>query len=244
MDCVICTSVPHFFRPPRNTICGTCYEGARNLLNTLTTLQKHLKDENDNEKDKYPISPGSANSKPNSSKASSANFIRHSRGKLKSGCKIYLTTTLVNVWKWVSAMIDDTEDLNEKIKFLGTGPVVALREQIHPDIFIKPGNNEPHIPAHKALLATRSEVFKNMLDCDSCKSPANDTVMLSEMSHEELESLLEFLYSGSLPEEKMKKHVYALSVAADKYNIPYLLKMCERHMLDSLSLSNALGFLE
>lgn len=221
MDCVICTSVPHFFRPPRNTICGTCYEGARNLLNTLTTLQKHLKDENDNEKDIYPISPGSANSKPNSSK-----------------------TTLVNVWKWVSAMIDDTGDLNEKIKFLSTGPVVALREQIHPDIFIKPGNNEPHIPAHKALLATRSEVFKNMLDCDSCKSPANDTVMLSEMSHEELESLLEFLYSGSLPEEKMKKHVYALSVAADKYNIPYLLKMCERHMLDSLSLSNALGFLE
>lgn len=68
--------------------------------------------------------------------------------------------------------------------------------------------------------------------------------MLSEMSHEELESLLEFLYSGSLPEEKMKKHVYALSVAADKYNIPYLLNMCERHMLDSLSLSNALGFLE
>lgn len=70
----------------------------------------------------------------------------------------------MNVWEWVSAMKDDTEDLNEKIKFLSTGPVVALREQIHPDICIKPGNNEPHIPAHKALLVTLSSFSMTNLE--------------------------------------------------------------------------------
>ncbi|XP_024018364.1 BTB/POZ domain-containing protein At3g56230 [Morus notabilis] len=201
MDCVICASVPHIFRPPRNTICGTCYEGARKILNTLEEQMK----ENDNTN---------------------------------------LHQSLMNVWRRLSAITDAIDDQNERTKFLSTGPALALKEQIHPDIFVKPGSNGPSIPAHKAILAIRSEVLKNMLDSDSCKAPANDTITLSELSYEELKSLLEFLYSGSLPEEKMKKHVYALSLAADKYNIPYLQKMCERHMLDSLSLSNALKILE
>lgn len=67
---------------------------------------------------------------------------------------------------------------------------------------------------------------------------------MPELNNEELESLLEFLYSGDLPEERMNKHVYSLSLAADKYGITYLQKLCERHMLKSLSSSNALDVLE
>ncbi|KAJ6975253.1 hypothetical protein NC653_031187 [Populus alba x Populus x berolinensis] len=92
--------------------------------------------------------------------------------------------------------------------------------------------------------AARSEIFKNMLDSDAYKAPASDTIMLPELNHQELESLLEFLYSGSLPSEKLEKHVYSLTLAADKYDIPYLLKFCERHMLRFLNSSNALDVLE
>lgn len=83
-----------------------------------------------------------------------------------------------------------------------------------------------------------------MLDSDECKAPANDTVTLTELNHEELETLIEFLYNGCLAEEKMNKHVYPLSLAADKYHIPYLRKLCERHMHKSLNPSNALDVLE
>lgn len=92
--------------------------------------------------------------------------------------------------------------------------------------------------------AARSEIFKNMLDSDAYKAPASDTIMLPELNHQELESLLEFLYSGNLPSEKLEKHVYSLTRAADKYDIPYLLKFCERHMLRFLNSSNALDVLE
>lgn len=83
-----------------------------------------------------------------------------------------------------------------------------------------------------------------MLDSDLCKAPPTDTITLSELSYDELECLLEFLYTGSLPKEKVEKHVYSLSLAADKYEISYLQKFCERHMLRCLNSSNALDVLE
>lgn len=83
-----------------------------------------------------------------------------------------------------------------------------------------------------------------MLECDECKAAPNNTITIPDLNHEELESLLEFLYSGALPEETLEKHVYALSRAADKYAIPHLLRHCERHLLSSLSTSNALETLE
>lgn len=55
---------------------------------------------------------------------------------------------------------------------------------------------------------------------------------------------MEFLYSGDLAEEKVKKHVYSLAMAGDKYAIPYLQKFCERYMLKSLNCGSALDVLE
>lgn len=94
------------------------------------------------------------------------------------------------------------------------------------------------------LQAARSEIFKNMLDSDGCKAAPTHTITLPELNHEELDSLLEFLYSGSLPLDKLDKHVYSLSLAADKYEIPFLQKFCEQRMLGSLSSLNALDVLE
>ncbi|KAI8564340.1 hypothetical protein RHMOL_Rhmol03G0173200 [Rhododendron molle] len=43
MDCSICTTLPFILRPPRNTICPACYEGARSLIaltNKLDNIDK------------------------------------------------------------------------------------------------------------------------------------------------------------------------------------------------------------
>ncbi|KAL1542233.1 BTB/POZ domain-containing protein-like protein [Salvia divinorum] len=149
----------------------------------------------------------------------------------------------VSVIKWMEERKRKEESLNEKITYL-SGFASALRDQFHTDILLVPGDNEPSIPAHRALLATRSPIFRNMLESDQCKAPANETITLPELDHEQLEALIEFLYSGSLPKEKMEKHVSSLAIAADKYEIPFLQKVCEDEMVGSLNPSNALEILE
>ncbi|GMI73238.1 hypothetical protein HRI_000993100 [Hibiscus trionum] len=141
-------------------------------------------------------------------------------------------------------LIDTEDDLKKRISFLG-GFMVAFKEKIHTDIKLMP-NNGPSISAHKSVLAARSEIFKNILSSDNYKAPPSDTdtITLSELNTEELKSLLEFLYTGDLPADKFKKHVFALYVAADKYEILYLQESCERYMLNSLNVSNALDVLE
>ncbi|KAG8380930.1 hypothetical protein BUALT_Bualt06G0067800 [Buddleja alternifolia] len=212
MDCSICSAMPYILRPPRNTICVACYEGARTII-TLTTNKLDSEKASDN--------------KPSNNLISSSNS----------------TKGFANALKWVKEMKEMEEELNEKISYLG-GFFAAFRDQIHTDIQLQPGNNEPSIPAHRALLAARSDIFRNILDSDACKAPPNHKITLPELNHEELQSLLEFLYSGHLPKEKVEKHVYSLSIAADKYEIPFLQKFCEHQMLGSLNSSNALDILE
>ncbi|XP_026420739.1 BTB/POZ domain-containing protein At1g01640-like [Papaver somniferum] len=119
----------------------------------------------------------------------------------------------------------------------------AFREGIYSDIQVKPSSG-PCIRAHKFLLASRSKIFKNMLASDLCKAAPDDSISLSEFDHEELETFLEFLYRGDLPVEKFKKHYYSLLIAANKYVIPHLQKICEHQLLKILNLSNALEILE
>ncbi|XP_057431170.1 BTB/POZ domain-containing protein At3g56230 [Lotus japonicus] len=213
MDCCVCTTMPLILRPPRNTICGSCYEGVRSIIDIMHNLES--------EKAKAITNPNdSPVSKRNSSKAIEDNARR-----------------------WFDH-INLCNQQKEELAFL-RGFVAAFKEQIHTDILVNPGNNGPPIPAHKSVLAARSEIFKNMLECDQCKaSPNNNTITIPDLNHDELESLLEFLYSGTMASEKLEKHVYALSQAADKYDIPHLLKKCEIYLLSSLSTSNALETLE
>ncbi|XP_026428271.1 BTB/POZ domain-containing protein At1g01640-like [Papaver somniferum] len=141
--------------------------------------------------------------------------------------------------KWVEEVHEKQEGL---IGFLG-GFAIAFKEATHTDILVEPCNG-PAIPAHRALLATRSEVFKNMLAADTCKAAPADSISLREFNHEELEAFVEFPYCGNLGKEKFEKHFYSLTVAADKYAIPYLQKFCEREILKLIDSSNALKVLE
>ncbi|KAK3003176.1 hypothetical protein RJ639_018074 [Escallonia herrerae] len=211
MDCSICSAMPFILRPPRNTICGACFEGARSIIALTNKLDA---DKGFTDKPSNPtISP------PNSSKG------------------------FANALKWLKEMKEMEDELSGKLSFLG-GFRAAFRDQIHTDIQVKPGLNGPSIPAHRALLAARSDIFRHMLDSDGCKAPPSDTIILPDLNYEEVDSLLEFLYSGHLPKEKMEKHVYTLCISADKYEIPFLQRFCENQMLESLSSSNALDVLE
>lgn len=67
MDCCVCTTMPMILRPPRNTICGACYEGVRSIINMMNNVES--------EKVKVVANPNSSPlSRRNSSKASSNSF--------------------------------------------------------------------------------------------------------------------------------------------------------------------------
>lgn len=66
---------------------------------------------------------------------------------------LFTSQGFANALKCLKEMRDLEEELNEKLSFL-SGFVAAFREQIHADILVKPGNNGPPIPAHRALLVS------------------------------------------------------------------------------------------
>ncbi|TQD85995.1 hypothetical protein C1H46_028430 [Malus baccata] len=140
----------------------------------------------------------------------------------------HLTSTLKDVLGWVLESDKEVKAQTEKLKFLAWpayGDVLACS-----DLLVHPGDNiGPPIRAHKIILATRSKIL------DTITPDSSQSITLPEMTnHEELESLLEFLYHGQLPEERFSKNIYSLTLAAQKYKIAYLEELCGRH----LNLSN------
>ncbi|KAJ0705313.1 hypothetical protein HanPI659440_Chr14g0572111 [Helianthus annuus] len=41
MDCSICSAMPYNLRPPRNTICVACYEGAKSIIAMTNKIDDH-----------------------------------------------------------------------------------------------------------------------------------------------------------------------------------------------------------
>ncbi|KAI3849749.1 hypothetical protein MKW98_026663 [Papaver atlanticum] len=140
--------------------------------------------------------------------------------------------------KWVEAM-----EAREVKEAFHSELADAFRKGIHSDVQVKPSSG-PYIRAHRVLLATRSEILKNMLESDWCKAAPEDSISLPDFSHEELDTFLEFLCFGDLPTEKFQKHCITLLTAADKYDIGDLQKFSEQQLIKQLNSSNALKILE
>lgn len=87
--------------------------------------------------------------------------------------------------------------------------------------------------------------IRNILESDDFKaSLSKETITLSEMKHDELETFLEFIYNGSLSDTKMMQHVHVLYLAADKYEIPHLQDLCRNQLIGSKNITNVFDVLE
>ena len=109
MDCSICCSMPLILRPPRNTICGACYEGAKSVITLMNKL------ESDERADK---ATNSLPSSPNPCKASSAFLLPSWFLYLLIGLYIYICSRHMQLAiynQWLKVSISTTYRKNTKI---------------------------------------------------------------------------------------------------------------------------------
>jgi speckle-type POZ protein len=57
MDCCLCSSLGTSYRPPRNNLCMSCYDGAKSIIDLCRKLEQEWRDE-DGEKARQPGSHG------------------------------------------------------------------------------------------------------------------------------------------------------------------------------------------
>ena len=101
------------------------------------------------------------------------------------------------------------------------------------DVTIRAGKET--FKAHKAILITRSPVFRAMFKNDMVEATSN-CVEIRDMGPKVVKEMLRYIYTGNAPE--VDKMADALLQAADKYDLKQLKAMCERELTSRLTIEN------
>lgn len=119
-----------------------------------------------------------------------------------------------------------------------------LTEGVHTDIRINVADklSDGSIGAHRAVLATRSPVFRSMFSHD-LKEKELSIIDISDMSFAACQAFLNYIY-GNFRSDEFLIHRVALLRAADKYDISDLKEVCEESLADDIDTSNVLERLQ
>ena len=110
---------------------------------------------------------------------------------------------------------------------------LMLEDELFTDITIE--TSEKTSKAHRAVLASYSDVFKRMFEIDM-KEKRQSVVKISDIDLEVMDDLLSCMYTGPAP--NLKKLARKLLIAADKYNLPCLQGMCMNELKLNLTPAN------
>lgn len=93
------------------------------------------------------------------------------------------------------------------------------------------------VPAHKAVLVSRSPVFKAMLD-NEMEESRSGTIKITDVSYDALRAFVNYLYTAeACLDEQM---AYDLLVLAEKYQVKHLKGYCEKYLVSKLNWDNSL----
>ncbi|KAG0524703.1 hypothetical protein BDA96_07G234300 [Sorghum bicolor] len=115
-----------------------------------------------------------------------------------------------------------------------------LHEDILTDITINAADGS--VRAHRAILATRSPVFRSMFSHD-LREKELSTVDISDMSLDACRAFLSYIY-GDVRGEEFLANRLALLRAADKYDIDDLREACHESLLEDINMGNVLERLQ
>ncbi|XP_049871413.1 BTB/POZ domain-containing protein 3-like isoform X2 [Pectinophora gossypiella] len=92
------------------------------------------------------------------------------------------------------------------------------------------------VRAHKLMLAMASPVFESLFYYDSLDN--TDTFRIPDVKPKTLKALLNYIYTENISISSFKK-AYKLYMAANKYLIPQLARVCAEYMCCNLSMETA-----
>ena len=98
-----------------------------------------------------------------------------------------------------------------------------------------------NVRCHKVFLASRSDVLCAMLNNET-EEKVESEMVIKDASPDNVKRLLDFIYTGKIPEDIDETCGDVLYLAA-KYHLPELVKACEVALLNSLCEGNALATL-
>ncbi|KAE9446514.1 hypothetical protein C3L33_21589, partial [Rhododendron williamsianum] len=138
----------------------------------------------------------------------------------------------------------EIEDLKAKVAFLKFSSWTPHQHQrptppCFTDVVLvaSDDDNPVPVPAHKAVLASRSPVFRAMLE-NEMEESLSGTVKISDVSYDALRAFVNFLYTAeACLDEQM---ACDLLVLGEKYQVKHLKTYCEKFMVSKLNWENAL----
>ncbi|XP_019464120.1 PREDICTED: BTB/POZ domain-containing protein At4g08455 isoform X2 [Lupinus angustifolius] len=127
------------------------------------------------------------------------------------------------------------EELKAKINFLKLSSAVDTTDVI----LIPYGDcSSGCVHAHKAILVSRSPVFKAMLESDMEESRSG-TIKIDDVSYDALSAFVNYLYTAeACLDDQM---AFDLLVLAEKYEVKHLKAFCEKFLIARLNLDKAIA---
>ncbi|XP_047981171.1 BTB/POZ domain-containing protein At4g08455-like [Salvia hispanica] len=99
--------------------------------------------------------------------------------------------------------------------------------------------NSPSIPAHRAVLASRSPVFRAMLE-NEMEERLSGTIKMNDVSYDALRAFVNYLYTAeACLDENM---ACDLLILAEKYQVKHLMTYCEKYLMSRLNWENSLPY--
>ncbi|CAK1599353.1 unnamed protein product [Parnassius mnemosyne] len=115
-----------------------------------------------------------------------------------------------------------------------------LEDPIDADFTIESSEGDK-FQVHKVILASQSEVFKAMLKEETAESQ-NNYVKLIDVCTEDLQCLIEFIYTGTVKELE-NRNCFNLLILSDKYNLKGLKDLAQYALSLQLSTDSVLEIL-
>ncbi|XP_073146443.1 BTB/POZ domain-containing protein At4g08455 [Henckelia pumila] len=147
----------------------------------------------------------------------------------------------------------EIEDLKSKVNFLRLltlvpGPNYSFPRPNAPsfsDVVLVASDSAdsrttfPPIPAHRAVLISRSPVFRAMLETKMEES-LSGTIKISDVSYDALRAFVSYLYTA---DASLDEHMACdLLVLAEKYEVKHLKTYCEKYLISRLNWENSLPY--
>jgi len=127
-----------------------------------------------------------------------------------------------------------SENFDELVKRLEE----VFKNKEFSDVVVKCGGIK--FECHKVFLASSSPVFKAMFNTQM-KEKINNEVHINDVKPDVMAVLLQFLYTGKV--SNFDKFAIDLFIAADKYQIESLKKLCEMKLVKSIGIENCFSLL-